>query len=188
MDSKVTSMKFLYSYGGRILPRSSDGKLRYVGGHTRVLSVDRSIAYSDLMAKFGELCGSPAILKCKLPEEDLDFLVTIRSEEELRSIIKEYEIATPQAKLIAVLVPVTSEKKGSPPPSPMSCFDFPSIPKPPQHMKLPAPIYPAASYRCSHPAARYPVAGSKGRRCDARNHPAPVPIHCSRNSHGIRFR
>lgn len=40
-----SSLKFLCSYGGKILPRSTDGKLRYVGGHTRVLSVDRSISF-----------------------------------------------------------------------------------------------------------------------------------------------
>lgn len=39
-------IKFLYSYGGKILPRRIDGKLRYVGGHTRVLAVDRSISYA----------------------------------------------------------------------------------------------------------------------------------------------
>lgn len=40
-------IKFLYSYGGKILPRYPDSKLRYVGGETRVLSVDRtSISFS----------------------------------------------------------------------------------------------------------------------------------------------
>lgn len=39
-------VKFLCSYGGRILPRYPDGKLRYVGGETRVLSVDRSITFA----------------------------------------------------------------------------------------------------------------------------------------------
>ena len=45
LDSDST-LKFLYSYGGKIVPRRTDGKLRYVGGHTRVLSVDRSISYA----------------------------------------------------------------------------------------------------------------------------------------------
>ncbi|OWM65411.1 hypothetical protein CDL15_Pgr009001 [Punica granatum] len=40
------TVKFLCSYGGRILPRKSDGELRYVGGLTRVLAVHRSISYS----------------------------------------------------------------------------------------------------------------------------------------------
>jgi hypothetical protein len=47
MESKpLNAIKILYSYGGKILPRSTDGELRYVGGHTRVLSVDRSISFS----------------------------------------------------------------------------------------------------------------------------------------------
>ena len=40
-----SSVKFLCSYGGLILPRHSDGALRYVGGNNRVLSVDRSLQF-----------------------------------------------------------------------------------------------------------------------------------------------
>ena len=39
------SVKFLCSYGGRILPRHTDGTLRYVGGDNRVLSVDRPLRF-----------------------------------------------------------------------------------------------------------------------------------------------
>lgn len=42
------TLKFLCSYGGKILLRHTDGQLRYVGGHTRVLSVDPSISFSGL--------------------------------------------------------------------------------------------------------------------------------------------
>lgn len=42
----AATIKFLCSYGGKILPRHPDGKLRYVGGETRVLAVDRSISFS----------------------------------------------------------------------------------------------------------------------------------------------
>lgn len=41
-----STIKFLCSYGGKILPRYPDGKLRYNGGHTRVLAVPRSISFS----------------------------------------------------------------------------------------------------------------------------------------------
>ena len=44
--SKPTTIKFLCSYGGKILPRYPDGKLRYLGGETRVVAVDRSIPFS----------------------------------------------------------------------------------------------------------------------------------------------
>lgn len=45
-DSRSGTLKFLCSYGGKILPRQIDGKLRYVGGLTRVLAVDRSVSFS----------------------------------------------------------------------------------------------------------------------------------------------
>lgn len=44
-------IKFLYSYGGRILPRRSDGKLRYIGGFTRVLSVEKSISFAGVFIR-----------------------------------------------------------------------------------------------------------------------------------------
>ncbi|KAL2471560.1 PB1 domain-containing protein [Abeliophyllum distichum] len=37
----------------RILPRYPDGKLRYHGGETRVLSVERSISFAELFMKLG---------------------------------------------------------------------------------------------------------------------------------------
>lgn len=45
-DARTGTLKFLCSYGGKILPRQTDGKLRYVGGFTRVLAVERSISFS----------------------------------------------------------------------------------------------------------------------------------------------
>ncbi|OIT00528.1 hypothetical protein A4A49_51122 [Nicotiana attenuata] len=44
--NKSANIKFLSSYGGKILPCHSDGKLRYYGGDTRVLSVHRSISFA----------------------------------------------------------------------------------------------------------------------------------------------
>ena len=40
------TIKFLFSYGGKILPRLTDGKLRYTGGHTRVLALPPPISFS----------------------------------------------------------------------------------------------------------------------------------------------
>ncbi|KAJ0436143.1 putative PB1 domain-containing protein [Helianthus annuus] len=77
------TIKFLCSYGGRILPRYPDGMLRYYGGHTRVVAVNRSLSYSELMVKLGELCGKTVSLRCQLPTEDLDALVCIKSDEDL---------------------------------------------------------------------------------------------------------
>jgi hypothetical protein len=117
----LNAIKILYSYGGKILPRSTDGELRYVGGHTRVLSVDLSISFSgpfirilfslefhysvvsffvlidywwcfaELIVKLEELCGSSAKLRCQLPNGDLETLISITNDEDLANIINEYE-------------------------------------------------------------------------------------------------
>ncbi|KAF7838282.1 PB1 domain protein [Senna tora] len=122
MESKHrTTIKFLCSYGGKILPRSTDGELRYVGGHTRVLAVDPSISFSELMVKIGELCGSSVKLKCSLPNGDLETLISITSDEDLANIIEEYNRASSSLahplKIRAILSPPKSLKKVSPPPS-----------------------------------------------------------------------
>ncbi|KAF3967342.1 hypothetical protein CMV_008657 [Castanea mollissima] len=45
-DKNIETIKFLCSYGRKILPRYTDGTLRYAGGLTRVLAVDRSISFT----------------------------------------------------------------------------------------------------------------------------------------------
>ncbi|KAK4438559.1 hypothetical protein Salat_0190400 [Sesamum alatum] len=170
LNSTTSTLKFLYSYGGKIIPRPSDGKLRYVGGYTRVLSVDPSITYAELMVKFGESCGTSVNLKCKLPSEDLDVLVSIKSDEDLRSVVEEYERESPESKIRAVLFPSNCTKKVSPPSSPMSCFDFPSVPQPPR-VKAPSSVcyYAAQPHWCPPPAVGYPVTAGKYRCHETRS-------------------
>ncbi|MCL7035214.1 hypothetical protein MKW94_018893 [Papaver nudicaule] len=111
----TNTMKFLCSYGGKILPRNTDGKLRYVGGDTRVLALDRSLSFSEVMIKLGELCGSiPVKLRCQLPNEDLDALISIKSDEDLFNVIEEYERASKATsntlKIRSFLSPSSSSK------------------------------------------------------------------------------
>ncbi|KAG6429550.1 hypothetical protein SASPL_107602 [Salvia splendens] len=110
------SIKFLCSYGGRILPRHSDGKLRYHGGETRVLSVHSSISFSELLVKMGEMCGSSVSLRCQLPADDLDALISITSDEDLTNLIEEYDRSS-SLKIRAFLSAPKSSKKVSPPTS-----------------------------------------------------------------------
>ncbi|KAG8475478.1 hypothetical protein CXB51_032315 [Gossypium anomalum] len=94
------TIKFLCSYRGKILPRYRDRKLYYHGGETRVLVVDRSISFSELSLKMGEMCGTSVSLRCQLPTEDLDALVSITSNEELAYLIEEYDrLASPASFL-----------------------------------------------------------------------------------------
>lgn len=104
-NNDYCSVKFMCSYGGRILPRYPDGKLRYAGGHTRVLAVDRFLPFSELQAKMGELCGwGPTVsLRCQLPTEDLDALVSITSDEDLANLIEEYHLAAGKETLNGTL-------------------------------------------------------------------------------------
>ncbi|GFQ02787.1 hypothetical protein PHJA_002422600 [Phtheirospermum japonicum] len=174
----MKTIKFLYSYGGKIVPRPIDGKLRYADDHTCVLSVDRSIAYSELMVKFGELCGSSMNLKCKLPSDDLDLLVMIKSDEELYAVIEDYEsTSSPMAKIRAVLFSVRSAKKASPPSSPMSCLDFPTASKACVSFSPSAEVYCASPPRAvvrwfSYPTLGYPILAEKSRYCQDRS-----PMH-----------
>ncbi|XP_047324609.1 uncharacterized protein LOC124928123 isoform X2 [Impatiens glandulifera] len=103
------TLKFLCSYGGKIFPRFPDAKLRYHGGVTRLIAVDRSVTFSELLIKMGELCGTSVRLKCQLPKEDLDALVSITSDEDLANIIEEYDrINLP--KIRAFIWPINSTK------------------------------------------------------------------------------
>ncbi|KAJ7526289.1 hypothetical protein O6H91_16G000700 [Diphasiastrum complanatum] len=84
-------VKLMCSFGGKILPRPSDGYLRYVGGETRMVAVNRDIHYAQLMLKMAELYGHALTLKYQLPGEDLDALVSVSSDEDLENMMEEYD-------------------------------------------------------------------------------------------------
>ncbi|KAK1577236.1 hypothetical protein Q3G72_020041 [Acer saccharum] len=140
--NKLTTIKFLCSYGGKILPRHPDGKLRYHGGETRVLAVDRSISFSELLSKLGELCGKQVSLRCKLPTEDLDALVSITSDEDLANLIEEYDrVASPPSSLkIRAFLSLPKSKPSSkkPPLSPPSSSSSSLSSSPPQSSSSPS--------------------------------------------------
>ncbi|KAJ9552375.1 hypothetical protein OSB04_016420 [Centaurea solstitialis] len=100
--SPRSRVKFLCSHGGKILPRPADGHLKYVGGETRVISVPYNITFADLMKKLSSLIEGDVILKYQLIPEDLDALVTVKSDEDLRLMFEEYDrhelIGTPRLR------------------------------------------------------------------------------------------
>ncbi|KAE8124311.1 hypothetical protein FH972_019209 [Carpinus fangiana] len=168
------TIKLLCSYGGKILPRYTDGELRYVGGLTRVLAVDRSISFAELMVKLGEFCGYSVNLRCQLPGGDLETLISISSDEDLANLVEEYDRASSSMshplKIRAVLSPPTSLKKISPPPSMTPSMNFSVSGSPfvavdslknssayrfvPRSCS-PAVGYPAGARNCSGKAYRY---------------------------------
>lgn len=94
----------------------------------------RNLIVTELKVRLLELCGSSMVLKCKLPTDDLDVLVTITSDEELVNLIEEYNrfslSTNKDLKITAVLFPLKSLKKISPP-STVSSLDFSSVVKKP---------------------------------------------------------
>ncbi|CAA7408051.1 unnamed protein product [Spirodela intermedia] len=84
-------VKFLCSFGGKILPRPSDGVLRYVGGHTRIIALHRDASFQEVMLKMTEAFGGPAVIKYQLPDEDLDALVSVSCPEDFENMIEEYD-------------------------------------------------------------------------------------------------
>ncbi|KAL8150132.1 hypothetical protein V2J09_019940 [Rumex salicifolius] len=108
----TSTIKFLCSYGGKILPRHSDAKLRYVGGHTRVLAVDRSISFSELLLKLEDLCGTTVCLKCQLPTEDLDALISIKSDQDLVHLIEEYGLGNSNRSSLKIRAFLLNPKTG----------------------------------------------------------------------------
>ncbi|XP_024521903.1 uncharacterized protein LOC112343139 [Selaginella moellendorffii] len=89
--SSKKRVKMMCSYGGRILPRPHDNQLRYMGGETRILVVKKEIAYKDLMAKLSHLAGKSFLLKYQLPNEDLDALVSVTSDEDVKNMMDEFD-------------------------------------------------------------------------------------------------
>ncbi|CAK7333937.1 unnamed protein product [Dovyalis caffra] len=83
-------MKLLCSFGGKILPRPSDGKLRYVGGETRIVSISKNLSWEELVKKTSGICDQPHSIKYQLPGEDLDALISVSSNEDLQNMIEEY--------------------------------------------------------------------------------------------------
>ncbi|XP_061375983.1 uncharacterized protein LOC133318059 [Gastrolobium bilobum] len=90
-ESPKNKVKFLCSHGGKVLPRPSDGLLKYVGGETRVISVPRDITFSELMKKVSGMVEGEIVLKYQLVPEDLDALVSVKTDEDMKHMIDEHD-------------------------------------------------------------------------------------------------
>ncbi|PON85953.1 Mitogen-activated protein kinase kinase kinase [Trema orientale] len=90
--SLSTKVKFLCSFGGKILPRPSDGRLRYVGGETRIVRISKDISWQELMQKTLTIYSQTHTIKYQLPGEDLDALVSVSCDEDLQNMMEECNI------------------------------------------------------------------------------------------------
>lgn len=90
------------------------------------------ILFAELLVKMGEMTGSSVNLRCQLPTEDLDALVSITSDEDLANLIEEYDHAAAAApssiKIRAFLSAPKTVKKVSPPPSSASFWSSDASP------------------------------------------------------------
>ncbi|KAL3614891.1 hypothetical protein CASFOL_040552 [Castilleja foliolosa] len=87
-----SKLKILCSFGGRILPRPSDGKLRYAGGETRIVRINKDITWKELWQKTTAIYEETCAIKYQLPGEDLDALVSISNDEDLLNMMEECNI------------------------------------------------------------------------------------------------
>ncbi|XP_050899163.1 uncharacterized protein LOC127105982 [Lathyrus oleraceus] len=88
-DSKL---RLMCSYGGHIKP--FDNSLFYIGGDTRIVTVDRNSSLTQICSRLSQtlLHGrKPFTLKYHLPNEDLDNLITVSTNEDLQNMIEEYD-------------------------------------------------------------------------------------------------
>ncbi|KAE8819227.1 PB1 domain containing protein [Hordeum vulgare] len=148
------SVKFLCSYGGMILPRHPDGALRYVGGNNRVLSVDRSLQFHELQRKLTDMCGWEAMsLRCQLPTEDLDALVSVTTNDDLGHLLEEYDAASRDRlqplKIRAFLFPRAKTPPISPP-TPSSSRPTPGYVRHQHHAARPPPARVHSGHRRPH--------------------------------------
>ncbi|CAL5034266.1 unnamed protein product [Urochloa decumbens] len=82
-------IKFICNFGGTFLPRPSDGELRYVGGERHLLQINRDMSWHELTCKTTKLIRRDHIIKYHLPGEQLNMLISITSDDDLRNMIDE---------------------------------------------------------------------------------------------------
>ncbi|KAI3859329.1 hypothetical protein MKW98_007710 [Papaver atlanticum] len=91
-DDLQPRIRFMCSFGGQILPRPHDNQLRYVGGDTRIVAVHRGTNFSGLLNKVSKLSGDSDItIKYQLPNEDLDALISVSTDEDVENMMDEYD-------------------------------------------------------------------------------------------------
>ncbi|XP_076903107.1 RAF-like serine/threonine-protein kinase 20 [Bidens hawaiensis] len=87
-----SKIKILCSFGGKILPHPGDGKLRYVGGNTRIIRIRKDISWQELRQKALEIYIETYAIKYQLPGEDLDALVSVSCDEDLLNMMEECNV------------------------------------------------------------------------------------------------
>ncbi|KAH0454142.1 hypothetical protein IEQ34_016066 [Dendrobium chrysotoxum] len=82
-------VKLCCKFGGKLMPRLSDGALHYVGGRTRIMVFLRDITLQDFYCKMEDTYGGPVVICYKLYDQALHTLVSITSSEDLDNMMEE---------------------------------------------------------------------------------------------------
>uniref|UniRef100_A0A0D9Z8L4 Protein kinase domain-containing protein n=1 Tax=Oryza glumipatula TaxID=40148 RepID=A0A0D9Z8L4_9ORYZ len=88
-DDTPMRIKFICNFGGRFLPRPSDGQLRYVGGERHLIKISRDISWKELICKTSKLIRRAHMIKYHLPGEPMNMLISITCDDDLRNMIDE---------------------------------------------------------------------------------------------------
>ncbi|CAK8530132.1 unnamed protein product [Lathyrus sativus] len=166
-ESPRNKVKFLCSYGGKVLPRPSDGVLKYVGGETRVICIPRDATFADMMKKVSGVVDGEVVLKYQVIPEELDTLVSVRTEDDLKHMIMELDRheSSGSSLLRAFLFPL----------KPM-IVDSPSQMQMQQPHPLPIePYFLEQRYLDAINGIIRPSPGSKCAACSACSSPRPSP-------------
>ncbi|KAK8957458.1 hypothetical protein KSP39_PZI000551 [Platanthera zijinensis] len=85
--------KILCSFGGDFV--SQAGKAFYVGGKTRLVSIQRAASFPTLLAKMSEVCGAdPGLIdiRFQLPDDCLDSrLISVEADDDVRNMMEEFD-------------------------------------------------------------------------------------------------
>uniref|UniRef100_A0ACD5YKD1 Uncharacterized protein n=2 Tax=Avena sativa TaxID=4498 RepID=A0ACD5YKD1_AVESA len=88
-DVKPMKIKLICNFGGRFLPRPSDGELRYIGGDRHLIKISRDISWQEFIYKTTRLIRRAHTIKYHLPGEQVSMLISITSDDDLRHMIDE---------------------------------------------------------------------------------------------------
>lgn len=87
-------VRLMVSFAGKIIPRPHDNQLRYVGGDTRIIAVNRTTTFSLLLSKLSKLLTPQNVdftIKYQLPNEELDALITVSTDEDVENMMEEFD-------------------------------------------------------------------------------------------------
>ncbi|KAK1433232.1 hypothetical protein QVD17_10141 [Tagetes erecta] len=117
----TSKIRLMCSYNGHIIPRPQTKSLCYAGGETRIVAVDRRTTASTITSLTHHLSRTlynnrPFTLKYQLPNEDLDSLISITTDEDLHNMLEEHDriVTSPTPSRIRLfLFPTRPESLGS---------------------------------------------------------------------------